>query len=388
MFVDPRKAAPWDRGFGARSVIPRKVLDGLLRHGPCTRAQLSRMIGVPNGSVTKAVNVLLDCGLVETGELTTTRAQSRMGRPGEIINPNSSRLSLLGMKILPTAIVGCRTNLAGDVERSEMIETGGTTRDQILAGLFDAAGRLVEESIVIGIGVSIGGIVDTDHATLLVNDLVEAEPGRILDGLAERLGAPVYLENDVRCLVAMEQRVGLGRRTSSFNVITVGMGVAVCIVDEGVQVRGSDGEAGLRQHVITYSRECEQFVPASRVLTTGPVTARAAELGLPTDIDQLAVLAETDADAVAELGRYMAVGLAPIIANLQAFTDPQALLVGGELGPIVETGLDELEREVRRITGGCAHLPPVHFADWNFEDWGRAAAMTALAFLLAPEPSP
>ena len=68
MFVDPRKAAPWDRGFGARSVIPRKVLDGLLRHGPCTRAQLSRMIGVPNGSVTKAVNVLLDCGLVETGE--------------------------------------------------------------------------------------------------------------------------------------------------------------------------------------------------------------------------------------------------------------------------------------------------------------------------------
>ena len=235
-----------------------------------------------------------------------------------------------------------------------MIETGGTTRDQILAGLFDAAGRLVEESIVIGIGVSIGGIVDTDHATLLFNDLVEAEPGRILDGLAERLGAPVYLENDVRCLVAMEQRVGLGRRTSSFNVITVGMGVAVCIVDEGVQVRGSDGEAGLRQHVITYSRECEQFVPASRVLTTGPVTARAAELGLPTDIDQLAVLAETDADAVAELGRYMAVGLAPIIANLQAFTDPQALLVGGELGPIVETGLDELEREVGRITGGLS----------------------------------
>ncbi|WP_435932281.1 ROK family protein [Cutibacterium sp. V970] len=373
--------------FGARSVIPCKVLDDLLRQGPCTRAQLSRMIGVPNGSITKAVNVLLDCGLVTAGEMTTSAARSGMGRPGEIINPNSSHVSLLGMKILPTSIVGCRTNLAGDVEQSETIETGGTTRDQILTGLVHAALRLSKESTVIGIGVSIGGIVGTDHATLLVNDLVEAEPGRILDGLAERVGAPVYLENDVRCLVAMEQRVGLGRRASSFNVITVGMGVAVCVVDQGVQVRGTGGKAGLQQHLMTYSHTHERLVPASQVLTTDPILARAGELGLPTDVDQLTALAETDADAVAELGRYMAVGLAPIVANLQAFTDPQALLVGGELGPIVETGIQDLEREVRRITGGCVHLPPVHFADWHFGDWARAAAMTALTLILAPEPS-
>src|SRR3954470_8469623 len=67
--------------------------------------------------------------------------------------------------------------------------------------------------------------------------------------MSERLGLPVYVDNDVSLAALAEQRLGAARRGRVVVMLTIGTGIGGAIVSDGEVFRGVDGAAGELGHM-------------------------------------------------------------------------------------------------------------------------------------------
>ena len=160
------------------------------------------------------------------------------------------------------------------------VDVGGTT---VAAGLVAADGRVLEhqqapthargpgtalETIgellerlceqarargvtVTGVGVGVPGIVDVERGTVGVDIHYAPELARapLAAMLADRLGVPVYVDNDVNALALAEWTWGAGRGARSLVMLALGTGVGGGIILDGRLHRGQAGFGGELGHV-------------------------------------------------------------------------------------------------------------------------------------------
>ncbi len=67
--------------------------------------------------------------------------------------------------------------------------------------------------------------------------------------LRERLGIPVFMDNDANAAAVAEHRLGAGRGSSYLLVITMGTGIGAGLILDGHLYRGAHGSAGELGHV-------------------------------------------------------------------------------------------------------------------------------------------
>jgi len=227
--------------------------------------------------------------------------------------------------------------------------TGHPERD--LAELADEARALCAEagvslSDVRGVGVSVPGPLDPESGELLNPPNLPGwtrVPVRRL--LAERLGLPVYVENDANAAALAEWRFGAGRGFQHVVYLTMSTGVGAGLVLAGRLYTGKHGAAGEVGHAPVAwdgepcacgARGClEAYVGGAawtrRLARTTPVTSRVAALaGAPERARPEHVVAaarEGDAFALAELARYndyLARGLTSLVFVLA----PEVVILG------------------------------------------------------------
>lgn len=380
MFIDPRSPdSPWHRVFGSQGDVARRVLDVLLTDGPMPRTRLADRLGVTTGSVTKAVRTLVAEGLADLGP---AAASGAVGRPLQPVSARPDELNVIGCKVVPGRVLGCRANLLGDVLAREETAIPDTTGPSITAGCLELARRLDADPPLVGLGLGVGGTIALDRRTLVRSPSLEARPGEdLVSDLRRELGIPVHVENDLRSLVEMERRIGIGRHVSSFIMVTLGQGLGACIVDHGHAVTGASGEAGLSQWIETRDEDGRSG-PGGRLLTTPAILEQCSARGLPADPDLLIRLAESgDARALGVAG-WMVDRLVPVLAALVNFTDPQLILLGGELSPLLNPVVDDLAAGLAGHVAPFQRSLPIHIADWEFGDWARGAAVVAVEELL------
>jgi glucokinase len=170
--------------------------------------------------------------------------------------------------------------------------------------------------------------------------------------MAERLGLPVFVDNDATAAMLAEWRFGAAHGCGDALLITVGTGIGGGIVAGGELVRGAQGAAGEFGHMtIDYdgplcpcgAHGClEAFV-------SGTALAREARaLGLDVTAAQVAELAHdghVGARAlVAEMGTRLGTG----IANLVNAFNPEVVVVGGGVLALGDLLLEPAREEVAR----------------------------------------
>ncbi|MDN6020761.1 MAG: hypothetical protein L0I06_01170, partial [Acidipropionibacterium jensenii] len=74
--------------------------------------------------------------------------------------------------------------------------------------------------------------------------------------------------------------------------------------------------------------------------------------------------------------------LVPLLASLVSFTDPQLILLGGELSPLLTPVTDHLAARMAGLVAPLQRTIPIHIADWELGDWARGAAVIAVEELL------
>lgn len=199
---------------------------------------------------------------------------------------------------------------SGDVlsERLSATPQGGAAVIEHVVGELAAvvAGRRVRH-----VGVGIPGRVTADGAVAMALNVGITDPVPLAGELADRLGVPVVVENDVNA-AALAALAAIGAGTS-LTYISIGTGFAVGSIVDGNVVRGATGGAGELGHVpipgetvpcVCGQRGCIEAIVSGRALSDA-----AGALGLgdtPTVTDLWSAAEAGNADAIALRARAVA----------------------------------------------------------------------------------
>lgn len=363
----------------------RELAREVLIHGPISRAELGRRLGLSPASLTRLSKPFLDRGLfVEAADA----VQGAAGRPARPLDVRADAQRFIGVKITGDGVYGALTDLrAGALDAAERPLPGHGTA-AVVGAIREVVRELTPASAAIaGIGVSIGGNV-ADGRTVTRAPFLEWREVALADELETILGLPVTVENDVTALAVAQQWFGPVRGTPAFAVVTIGAGVGYGLVVHDRVVTTPDTGLGLAGHFPLDPNG--PLCPAghrgcsSAMLSTPGITGQlAVALGRTVSYEEairLAAQGDPAAVAVAEaagraLGRMIAA-----VANL-AMVD--TVVLSGEgvgLWPVVETAARTALAAQR---DGEASPVRIHVDDAGFDAWARGAAAVAIQASLA-----
>jgi glucokinase len=210
----------------------------------------------------------------------------------------------------------------------------------------DATGPEVE-----AVGFGIPSLIDqrTGIAVVAVNLPLFDVP--FADLMAERLGLPVFVDNDGNTAALAEHRAGAARGFSEAVVMTIGTGIGGGLILRGEPYRGAIGSGGELGHVIIdfHGPHCQGNCPGY-----GCVEAFASGTALAREARRLAGERPASGLGLAQAEGRELVG--PLITELAHDGDTAAIealeLIGSRLGMALTSLVNIFNPEVVVIGGG------------------------------------
>jgi glucokinase len=253
-----------------------------------------------------------------------------------------------GSKLLAGAVDG---NLG--VWHRTRREIRGLDQDALLATAVEAveAARASVESAVEGVGFGIPCTIDQRRgvAVQAVNLALADVPFR--DLMAERLGLPVFVDNDANAAALAEHRFGAAQGARHSVTLTIGTGIGGGLVLDHRLYRGTVGAGGELGHMVVDldGPRCQGNCP-----NRGCLEAVASGTALEREARETAAGAPDSA-----LGRAVAAGRevrGPLVTELAHDGDEAALgvltLIGRRLGVGIANLVNVFDPEVVVLGGG------------------------------------
>ncbi len=284
----------------------------------------------------------------------------------------------VGIDIGGTKIAALRISAEGEVLASTVIPTPATDQTAALPAIEVAAAAVLDEGVT-AIGIGMAGLVDVRSGVLLWTPNLVWRNLPLAEGLGQRFGLPVTVDNDATAAAWAESRLGASRGRADSLFVGVGTGIGGGIIAGGRLVRGAHGLAGEIGHIIVEpggplcgcgNRGCWEQVASGHALTragreaarqhpqsmiarmsggdpakvTGPLVTDAARGGDPVARGILERVGE-------RLGQGLA-GLANVL-------DPEVVVVGGGVVAAGDWLLEPARRVFARSIEAPAHRPEV-----------------------------
>jgi glucokinase-like ROK family protein len=338
--------------------------------GPISRADLGAALGAGRNVVGAEVRRLLDAGLLEEAGY----AASHGGRRSSLLRVSREAGLLGAIDLGATSIDVALTTLAGDVvaHHAEGADIGfGPTRIlrrslELLRRLLAAEGALPSD--LRGVGVGVPGPVDHAEGRVVSPPIMPGWNGfPVRATLAELVGCPVFVDNDVNLMAIGEHAVGAARGVDNFVFVKIGTGIGAGIVANGDVMRGADGCAGDLGHVSVDAKgrrctcgnhgclEVEAAGPAIaregvRAATAGAAPLLAAVLerqGYLEARDVGEAAARGDLGALAVL-REAAGKIGLTLASVVSLLNPSLIVLGGGVSRIGDAFLAEIRTAIYR----------------------------------------
>ena len=180
-------------------------------------------------------------------------------------------IDLGGTKML-AAVVDRELEIYGRVHKT----VAGMEQDEIIETVVGAVGELREFDEVTAVGFGIPCLIDQESgvAVMAVNLPIKDFPFR--KTMTDKLGLPVFIDNDANVMTLVEQRFGAARGASEVIGLTIGTGIGGGIVTGGRVYRGSVGAAGELGHMVIDEDgpKCQGSLPQPRLPRGGRVGHR------------------------------------------------------------------------------------------------------------------
>lgn len=272
-------------------------------------------------------------------------------------------LNVLGIDVGGTKVAVAQV-AEGEVRDSVEHPTRLGSTDELLAGIEDAVGELTARTgpaDAIGVGVPSQIEFATGRVVSSVNIPLAGVPLR--ERLGERLGTPVYVDNDANVAALAEAERG---GAANLVMLTLGTGVGGGVVIGGRLFRGATGLGAELGHVVVHgdgplcpgncpNRGCLEALcsgtalerDATELARDRPGSRLAGDAGADGRVSGRAVVAaaeDGDADALRlldELGRNLGIGMASMINVFE----PEQLLLGGGLSRAAGLFVDRAREE-------------------------------------------
>jgi predicted NBD/HSP70 family sugar kinase len=350
----------------------RTVLETIRAGAPISRAEISRRVGISKPTVSLALQSLLEAGLVREAN----HDPDGPSYGAVFFEPVPDAAVVVGLDLGARFVRGAVCDLTGTIRARQDFELSVDTAEAAIDAIVDVHRSLLaasdhEAELVDGIVAGVPGVVEAEQGRIHLTHLKELE-GRALGAeLAERLGQPVTMENDISLAALGEQWQGVARGFEDFVFLSIGTGVGAGLVLGGELHRGRNGAAGeldlARAGMTDDVDPCAAAVTtlAARLAAASPTATRLAPPYDPRATFAAARAGDALAqEVVAEVARRIALHIVPIAA----VADVGLVVLGGGIG----ANPDLLLEPIRSLLAGWLPYPP----QVEMSSLGEAAVLT------------
>jgi predicted NBD/HSP70 family sugar kinase len=356
-----------------RQLNSAHVLRAIRSHGPISRADLAKTIGLSKPTVNDVVEGLLGDGTVLESEANGAERPLRPGRRARLLRFRADLGHVLGIDIGANKLLVVVADLNGDVVASqrravrarERADAAALLKHVQVAASTALASAGTRRPLLQAVGVGTPGVVDPGTGRLSLAPQLGGWEGLPLGRRLQRsFPCPVLVENEVHLSVLAERWRGAALGIDDALFVQAGYGIGGGLLLGGRLYRGANGAAG----EIGYLPFTEDWSPRDGLgpfehAAGGSAYARHGRRAAATrsgrrllelaggDVDAIdaevvfAAAAESNTAAVRivdTLVRRLAHG----IAAASVVVDPRTVIVGGGLSRAGEMLLRPLEREL------------------------------------------
>jgi predicted NBD/HSP70 family sugar kinase len=370
----------------------RIVHEVIRQFGPISRADIARHTALTGQTISNLVKELLELDLIVEAE---QRRQGR-GAPSTSLAINPEAAFSVGLDFNRDHLTGVLVDLAGNVRQRAHVELELPTPERALDLMADTVETLIEKqrlsmASIWGVGIGIPGPMHhgDNGDEYVINPT--AFPGwhniPLASWARERLGLPVFLENNATAAAVGEHWYGAGQQLTTFFYLFFGTGLGGGLVMNGRPYEGFTGNAG----EIGYFPEAMagDSVHTGMHFNLPRLYGLLREAGVtvrrPADLDPLL---ESDDPTLRKWMDDAADYLTGLVLSVEYLIDPEAIFYGGHLTDAMLKGLMErVERALpsRRI-GGKVTAPRQLLATAGVDSAALGVATLPIYAYFAPAP--
>ncbi|WP_329113073.1 ROK family protein [Streptomyces sp. NBC_01353] len=215
------------------------------------RSTVARLTGLSPAAVSGHCGVLLSRGLIREGQ--ETAGPRGLGRPHVPVEVDSGRFLVAGVHIAVTHTTLSLMDLRGRVVAEERRPHEATEPGRVLDGLTERLPALVAAHgagrTVLALGAATGHWVDPEAGVVVRHPQLGWRDVAVRGVLAEATGLPVHVDSHARALARAEQLVGQSATRTSAVLLFVGAVVDAAFVSAGAVHQGPRSGAGNVAHL-------------------------------------------------------------------------------------------------------------------------------------------
>ncbi|MBM7580128.1 ROK family protein [Jeotgalibacillus terrae] len=234
-------------------------------------------------------------------------------------------------------------------------------------------------------GIGLSGVIDP--ITGVITGAGDTMPGwlgtEVGKYLKEKLPIPVTIDNDVNVAGLGEfiNRKLNGHPVHQFVYLSIGTGLGGAIIHNGRIVSGNNGGAGEIGHSILYpdglACGCGKMGCAEKYVSGTALNQLAKEISSDCHSYELLELYQSgDAKAVRLIRQFLR-DLGTVMVNIQAYFDPEEIIIGGGLS----SAFYLMKADLKRILLSLGHQQEVN---WSIAADGENIGVIGAAYLTEP----
>ena len=361
------------------SETSRELARAVLIHGPISRGDLGRRLGLSPASLTRLSKPFLDRGLFVEG---SEDHDGTVGRPARPLDVRVDASRFVGVKLTGDDVFGVLTDLRANQLHSARRRLADHTVGHVVARIEEVVRELGGPDGLSALGVCVGGHI-ADARVVTQAPFLGWHDVDLATSLERLLGIPVTIENDVVALTSAEQWFGMVRGSPTFAVLTIGVGVGYGLVVNDRVIVTVDSGLGLAGHIPLDPNGplCpEGHRGCSRaMLTSQSVSAQVSvALGREVDYDEVLRLAAEGNRAAASVATATARALGRLIAVIANIGMLDTIVLSGEGIGLWALASEDVIAAARADRDPAATPLTIVVDEGGVSSWARGAAAVAI----------
>lgn len=357
-----------------RQLLRRQIVSLLYHFGALSNPDLSRRLNISIPTMNRILTEMIGSGIINDmgpGDSIGGRRPNLYGLNAESGYVLAIDISRFSVKI---ALMNLHNEFVGNIIH---FKKPLTNSEDYVDFIVDQALKFANEACngtenLIGAGIAIPGLINPQAGTTYTHLTFSEKPIRYV--FQEKLGIPVFTDNDARMMTLGEFRFGQARGKANILCLNIGAGLGMGMIFDGKIYQGSSGFAGEFGHIRVMDDGVQCYCGKSgclETMTAGPALERrlAEELEKgagsslrnihPVDYSDVIRAAMADDSLairlVSECGTWLGKGL----ATLLHLYNPEMIILGGiiaQTGPLLldpvnqalnEYAISKVRREAR-----------------------------------------
>ncbi|MGA8853052.1 MAG: ROK family transcriptional regulator, partial [Christiangramia sp.] len=227
-----------------------KIIKHLFLNGSTSNAEICSKFNISLPTSMALLNQLMESGIV----VKSGQGKSEGGRKPDLYGLKERSFFVLSIHIKRFKIKIAVTDNNHSIIMEEAITTEISPNSNIVDLLHEKAQEVIDNSGIdpeklLGIGISMPGLVSTTEGKNFTYYLTEQEPESLRDKFEKKFKKPVVILNDTKSACLAEYRFGIAKDKENVLVISMDWGIGLGIIMGGKMHTGHSGFAGEFGHI-------------------------------------------------------------------------------------------------------------------------------------------